>query len=442
MKLPLPRSRRAQIALAAVVLVGALATLTPWLDGLRPSSPDDLLRQRFRVTSAGDTGPGSLREAIFAADRAGRAARIELDVPRIVLQSPLPPLLNPNGIVIDGMRARTQIVSHQAGGAVFDVSAPHSSILGVRITGSVGPAVLARSSDFKVRGITIENSAVGIFLVDGAGQLSVTDSSFRRNVVGIHLSGGIRQITIQNNTFEGHRNAAIWAVAPKPHEIGGAVQIDVIRNRFAADVRPVVLFNVSARVDDNAFQDAHHSAVHVSGATVAIRRNRVREGRGFGAEVVGVSSGLIASNEIDHNCAGGVLVRGSANTQILSNRIYANGSGIVIVSGSAVNPSRVTDNLVARNQLDGLHLIGASPLVERNQLLQNQRAGLRISRLNAGRLLDQISRPELASNTLEGNGSNEQTDTYDPGRSDTETSPADCAWRIGRPAGPVASRVN
>lgn len=441
MKLPWPRQRRAQVPTAAVALVGVLATTTPWLDSLRPSSPDGLLTERFRVNSDADSGPGTLREGIFAADRSGRAARVQLDVGRIVLESPLPPLLNPNGIVIDGARSRTQIVSRQAGGPIFDVSAPQSAILGLRITGAAGPAVLARSSGLKLQDVVIENSAVGVYVVEGAGQVSVTDSSFRDNVVGIHLPGDIRQVTIRNNTFEGHRDAAIWAVARTPQTVGGQVQLDVVRNQSVGDAKPVVLFNVSARIDDNVFQDAHSSAIYVSGSTAVIRRNRVRAGRRFGVEVLALSSGLIASNEIDHNCAGGVLVRASRNTQIISNRIYANGSGIVIVSGEPANPSRVTDNLVARHQLDGLHLIGASPLVERNQVLQNRRAGLRISTLNAGGRLALMSNPRLAFNRVSGNGTDEQTDAYDPGPSGAEVPPTDCAWRIGRHMTPVASPV-
>ena len=443
MNLPLPRTRGAQAASAAVVLIGILAAAAPWLERWRPPSPDSFLTERFRVTSAADAGPGTLREGIFAADRANRAARVELNVGRIVLESPLPPLLNPNGIVIDASLSHTQIVSRQAGdGPVLDVAAPQSAILGLRITGAVGPAVLARAGGLKMHNVTVEDSAVGVHVVEGAGQLSVTDSLFRRNAVAIHLPGDMRHVTIQNNKFEGHRDAAIWAVARSRKPVGAPVQLEVVHNHSSGDAGPLVLVNVNARIEDNLFQDARTSAAYVSGSTTTVvRNNRMRAGRGFGIEVIGVGSGLIANNEIDHNCAGGVLIRAAHNTQIVSNRIYANGSGIVIVSGDPANPSRVTDNFVAHHQLDGLHLIGASPLVERNHLVQNQRAGLRLSRMSSSGRIVSMSKPRLLLNILHGNSTNEQVDEYVSG-SAAAASPSDCAWRLGRTTLLALQRVN
>ena len=442
MKWPLPQTRRTRVTSATVVFIGALAAAAPWVERWRPSSPDNFLTDRFSVTSDADAGPGTLREGIFAADRAGRAARVELKVARIVLESPLPPLLNPNGVIIDASRSHTQIVSRQGGeGPVIDVAAPHSAILGLRITGGAGTAVLARASDLKMRDVTIEDSAVGVYLVEGAGRLSVSDSFFRRNAVAIHLPGNIREVTIQNNRFERHRTAAIWAVAPSPLPVGTSVQLDVVHNQSSADSGPLVVVNVNARIEDNLFQNAGMSAAYVSGSTTTvIRRNRIRAGRGFGVEVIGIGSGLIADNEIDHNCAGGVLVRASHDTQIVSNRIYANGSGIVIVSGAGT-PSRVTDNFVAHHQLDGLHLIGASPLVERNHLLQNQGTGLRMSRLSSNGRVVSMSQPHLLLNVVNGNGTDAETDAYEPGSATAATPPGDCAWRLGRGAAQLALQV-
>ena len=440
---PLLRTRRARVTSATVALVGTLAAAAPWLERWRPSSPDSFLTDRFRVTSGADAGPGTLREGIFAADRAGRAARVELDVARVILESPLPPLLNPDGVTIDASRLHTQIVSRQGGeGPVIDVAAPQSAILGLRITGGAGAAVLARASGLKMRDVTIEDSAVGVYLVEGAGQLSVSDSVFRRNSVAIHLPGDVRDVTIQNNTFERHRTSAIWAVAPSPLPVGTRVQLDAVHNQFSGDSGPLVVVNVNARIEDNLFQNAGMSAAYVSGSTTTvIRGNRIRSGRGFGVEVIGISSGLIANNEIDHNCAGGVLARASHNTQIVSNRIYANGSGIVIVSGEPGAPSRVTDNLVAHHQLDGLHLIGASPLVERNHLLQNQRTGLRMSRLSANGRAVSIPQPHLLLNVVKGNGTDEETDAYEPGPAAATAPPGDCSWRLGRSATQLALQV-
>jgi hypothetical protein len=288
-----------------------------------------------------------------------------------------------------------------------------------------------RSGGLKLRDVIVEDSAFGVYLLEGTGRLSVSDSSFRRNGIAIHLPGDVTQVTVQNNKFESQRDAAIWTVARVAPPVGAPMQLAVVHNESRSDAQPLVLINVTAQVEDNVFSDARTSAVYVSGSTAVIRHNRMRAGRGFGVEAVELVSALIASNEVDHNCAGGILVRESRNTQIVSNRLYANGSGIVLVSGEPASPNRVADNLVAQHQLDGLHVIGASPLVERNQLLQNQRAGLRISTLNAGGELLFFSNPRLTLNVVSGNGTDEQADEYAAGKAGAATPPSDCSWRLG-----------
>jgi len=428
-------TRRLKTAFALILVIGAIAVCAPWLEQWRPPSPDKYLSRRFRVTSSADAGPETLREAIFAADHASGASWIDVNVGRVELETPLPPLLNPDGIVIDGTRWHTKITARQSGqDALIDVASPDSALLGLTITGAAGAAVLVRSERVRLRNVSIEDSAIGLFLADGAHTLSVDDSSFQRNVTGIQLPGDITGITLQNNQFKGHRRAAIWAVARTPLPAGRPGQLAVIRNVSSGDSQPIVLVNVSGRIEDNVFEDATSPAVFVSGSSALIRRNRIRTGRSFGIELTNVVSGLIAHNEIDHNCWGGIMVRASGNTQLLSNRIYSNGSGIVVLSGETTGMNRVTDNLVTSHEVDGIQVIGASPLIEKNQLLQNRKAGLRLSTMTTLGQRRVVSKPTLLNNRIAGNGVDEQADIYetDPGAVPAPRS-NDCAWRLGQP---------
>src|SRR5437660_9171159 len=97
----MPHNRRNLLALGAVALLGLLAVMQYWVASRRPLSPELSAAQELQVISDADRGPGSLREAIFTADSAHQRVRILLRVSRIVLQSPLPPLVNPRRVIIE-----------------------------------------------------------------------------------------------------------------------------------------------------------------------------------------------------------------------------------------------------------------------------------------------------------------------------------------------------
>ena len=63
-------SKRMAAAWAAGLLAGLLAVAAPWLERFRPISMGEQATYEFHVTSSADIGTGSLREAIFLADRA------------------------------------------------------------------------------------------------------------------------------------------------------------------------------------------------------------------------------------------------------------------------------------------------------------------------------------------------------------------------------------
>jgi hypothetical protein len=420
---------------AAVGLAGLLAVSARSLDRLRLPSLERLAVDEFLVTSGADSGPGSLREGIFAADRAGKRARIVVVASQIVIETPLPPLVNPNGIVIDASRSHARLIvsSPPGSGPIIDVTTENSEIVGLRIAGAPDEAILVRVRGTRLQDVTIEKSRGGVYVADSASDFSVSDSLFRDNAVGIRVPSGPRGVFIQNNRFERHRQAAIWAVAPAPDSAAESGGLIIARNHFTADERSLLVINVGSRIERNQIDSARSSAIQVSGAPAVLQANRIRAGFGFGIEALDLASGLIADNEIDHNCAGGILIRASRNTSVTANRVYANATGIVVVYGNPISPTVIDDNLVTDQMLDGLQVIGGSPILRRNQLLQNHRAALRLSSSVDASKRVLTPDPRLDSNIIHGNGSDEpQHDNYRATSSDQTAQQPGCSWRLGR----------
>lgn len=418
----------------ALMVAGMLAVSSHWLKYLRLTPPELAAASVYRVTTGADAGPGSLREGILAADRAEGRARVIVDVTRITVETPLPPLVNPEGVIIQASASGgvTLDASRLKGGPVLDLIAPECILVGLRIEHAPDEAILIRRGRARLRNVMVTDSEVGVYQAEGAADLVVEGSTFERNSVGAHLAADGAPVKLLHNTFVGHRNAAVWAVAATPPLSTRTDGLEIFRNRFTGDYQPVVLFNVQARVDANTFEDAHAAAVYADGARVSITSNRMRAGRNFGIQVEHSDYGLIAHNEVDHNCSGGMMVRNARNTVVSANRVYANGYGIIVIDGNPVSPNTITGNLVAQHVEDGLYVIGSSPMLRHNRLLQNRKAGLRLSSLETvGRLL-MIPDPLLDANLVSGNGHDDiQRDDYvAAGREMRLATPADCSWRL------------
>jgi nitrous oxidase accessory protein NosD len=434
------RGRLAGSVWTAVGFAAFLAISARWLGDWRLPSPDRAGGSVFRVTSGADAGPGSLREGIFAADRAGVRARIRIDVARITVQTPLPPLLNPAGIVIDGAAAGAVLDGTAlAEGPVLDLMAPDCLIVGLRIQNARGEALLVRQRA-RIDRVTIANSQIGVYQTDGAGDLTIEGSTFERNTVGIQTGSSAWPITLRNNRFQNHRRAAIWAVRAEPPPSDGRAALQIVRNTFIGDRQSIVALNTPARIERNTFAEIQAAAVYASGSSVVIAANRIRSGRNFGVYLERAHHSLVADNELDHNCSGGVMARHSHDLRVTLNRVYANGYGIIVVEGSQVAPSILADNLIAQQAEDGIYVIGSSPMVRRNRLLQNRKAGLHLSSLTTTDGAFVLADPLLDGNVLSGNGADEVLrDHYaPPPREMGAEEPGDCAWRVNGGALQVA----
>lgn len=401
-------SRRNQLALGAVVLFGLLAILQQSLSTRRPLSAWLRANQDFVVTSAADRGPGSLREAIFAADSAKQRARILLRSNRIVLESPLPPLVNPDGVIVEVDSGTAEIdASHIGFGPVFDIDAPNSDINGVAVSNAPDQAVLVRKSGFRLSNASLVACDVGLYASEGASDLVAENSRFEMNRIGIELSAYNSGTILRNNQFRGHENAAIWAVRGSQREIPQSSEVELKGNHFDGDRLSVVLGNFPALVEANEFVKAREAALYLTGRGATVRGNRIRNGAGIGVFAHTSQETVIESNEVDHNHALAVLVRSSSNDVVQKNRLYDNGYGIAFVLGDRQRPNIAADNTLLSQQFDGIILIGDSPVIRGNRLLSNNLAGLRILdfvSLTGNRV---VSEPFLGDNALAGNKLNE-----------------------------------
>jgi parallel beta-helix repeat protein len=391
-------------AWACVFLLGLLSLALPMLASLRPAPPELQAVREIRVGSGADAGPGSLREAIFAADRASERARVLIEVPGITLKTPLPPLINPKGIVLDAESSRCEIdAGALAGVPVIDVAAPHSVVSGLRIRGAAGQALLIHAEGVALRRIAVRESNLGVFVTEGSDDFRLDEAEFEGNVIGLQLPPGPLRARVRNNRFQGHTRAAVWAVAPRSTPAPGARVIDLRGNRFDRDAIGVVLINVPGRVERNQFSGERVAAVYLTGAGAAVRWNRISAGERFGVYADATEGTPIEENELDHNDAGGVLVRSARDTLVRGNRLYDNGYGIVVLFGSRTSPNTLAGNLILQQRHDGLYVVGGSPVVRENQVRNSGGAGLRVLDFIWGERPREVAEPLLAENILTGN---------------------------------------
>jgi len=399
------RGRRYPLVLVAVVWLGFLAVFEKPLAERRPTPPELRAGAEFVVTSPNDAGPGSLREAIFAADRAQTRARVRIRARRIVLETPLPPLINPEGVVIDAPDPDTEIDARALpDGPVLDLAAPRSVVHGLRIRGAAGSGILVRAPGARLTKVALLDCGVGVQLAEGVDDLVVEESSFEENGTGVRLAAGTSGVSVSQNGFRKHDQAAVWAVAPSPPLRPTAPALVLRQNRFEDDRISVVLINVPAQVEENRFARAGEAAVYLSGPGV-VRRNRIQAGSRVGMYADAADGAQIEDNEFDHNLAVGVLLRQGRGAGVLRNRVYENGYGIAVVFGDRGGPNVVAENLVLSQREDGLYVVGGAPVLRGNRALRNRGAGLRVLDYVPLRGPRVTGDPLLQDNVFQENGS-------------------------------------
>jgi hypothetical protein len=241
------------LAAASLAAAGLASTGAPALAWSRPA---------LLVTSLRDSGPGTLRAAIIAANTTprGRSAVIDFSVHGVItLARALPAVIRP--VTIDGTTAPThasggapvvEVNCHGHRGLVFAAGARGSQLLGLAVGAARGNGVTLRAGSITLNGDYLGLNLYGGPLGDGGSGLYVTssgnqigrntsgDSGVVANVIsanhgsGIVLAGGYRNTIAANRigtTPSGHsglgnRGDGISLIGSSRNEIGGTEYVD------------------------------------------------------------------------------------------------------------------------------------------------------------------------------------------------------------------------
>lgn len=207
----MPSGTRARALLAAATLV-ALVALPPLLS--RPA-----LAATFTVTTLADDGPGSLRQAIAAANATPGDDLITFaaatDGGALALASPLPAIGSGGALAIQGNGAARTTIDGAGVGPIFTVAAGATATIGgVTLTGGDGGSGGAISNagaltvrESLIRGNEATNGG-GIYNPAGA-RLTLISSAVAANAatVGGGIFGFGAAITLVNSTVSGNAAA-------------------------------------------------------------------------------------------------------------------------------------------------------------------------------------------------------------------------------------------
>ncbi|MGH8303232.1 MAG: right-handed parallel beta-helix repeat-containing protein, partial [Steroidobacteraceae bacterium] len=365
------------ISIAVFVGVAALI-VAGWSLEARHSGPESLSNTlSLHVTNGTDRGSGTLREALFVAATAPAAVRISLDVPRISLTTALPPIVNPHGLSIVAGQGGSIIDAHALReGPVLDVAAANVSLQGLAISHCANAAILVRAVHFSLQSTTLDTFDIGVDVAQNAHGLLLERNRFIDDRIGIRFTAASPDTTVAGNQFTGEREAGVWAVRGDTDLQAGS--ISVRGNQFDRDHTAIIAGNISILIDRNAITGAPAAAVDLIGAGAVVRHNRVSNGAGMGIIADGAQAAVIESNELNALAAYGIMIRGSSNVLVRANRVYDCAYGMAFVLGDARNPSTAVDNVIIEPRYDGIDIVGDSPILRHNHVLQPRAFALRV----------------------------------------------------------------
>lgn len=395
------RSHRQAIALVAGLALAAV--FVRWAAPRRPALEDLRGARRFVVTSPRDTGGGSLREAIYAADAAEDPVVIKLLVRRIVPATPLPPLSNPRGVSFEAEGVELDARRLGAETALY-VESPGTVVRGLKVSGAAGAGIVVHARGVRLRNIEASRCADGVVILDGSRDVTIEGARFDGNGAGVRVHPGATRVTLRGNHFAAHEQAAIWDVRPEPAAAErGDPELLVRGNTFESDRISLIVVNVPTRIEGNELVRAREAAAYLGGPHLLVRDNRIRAGQ-HGLLLVEADDAVVEKNELDHVAAIGIVVHGGRGTTVRENRFFENGYGISLVRGEGGRPNVVAKNILLSQRFDGLLLLGSSAMLQGNRVLGSRYASVRILRLVPWQGPAVPSAPLLSENTFEGNG--------------------------------------
>lgn len=398
-------SRQLTATLGVLAFIGIAAVAYPYV-AERVLERQAATPSELTVINPADSGPGTLRAAIFSALRSGQRSDIVLVASRVQLNTPLPPLAGVRGLTISGAGGSHRIdAENLRAGAVLDLRSNGIVLENFEITNARDRAINLQAGSLTVRRLTLTASGIGINAVD-APNLRIVNSHFEDNRIGINIGNAGVSGVITDNRFQANREAAVWAVDPTATEAADPA-LAINDNDFADDRYGIVAGNIPLRIAANRIESPRAAGVLLLGRFPDVIGNRIRNGAAMGIVAVEASDGRVVDNEIDHNDAVGILLRATANLSVSGNQVYENGYGIVAVLGERGGGTSVSSNVVLSNRVDGIVVVGDSSIVQRNRVLDNRGAGLRVLDLVYPDSSRVTANPLLTDNVLEDNGVNQ-----------------------------------
>lgn len=368
--------RRPILAIAIFLGVAALVVAGRSLENRRTARDPLSNSLSISVTNGADRGAGSLREALFVVATAPGRARIALDVPRITLETVLPPIVSSHGVTIVARRGGSEIDARAIGsGPVFDVVSANTSLDGIVIQNCPAAAILVRAARFSLENATVEGCDVGVDVAEGAHDLLLERNSFIHDRLGVRFASASPDTAVIANQFLGEKDAGIWAVRGEPR-LGGAISVS--GNRFEQDHAGLVVGNIAIVIGQNEITGSQAEGIDLVGAGTVVRGNHLSGGAGMGIIAEGARAAVIESNEIDRFPAYAILVRGSRDVLVRDNRLYYCAYGIGFVLGDSRYPSTAVGNIIMEPRYDGIDVLGDAPILRRNRVLGPHAVALRV----------------------------------------------------------------
>ena len=363
----------------------------------KPSGED------FVVSSPGDAGPGSLRDAILAADRLSERARIVIGSRRITIESALPALVNPHGISIEaGPHAGIIDAARQSKGVTLQINSPSSTLRGLSIVNAREIAIVVAAPAAELDTVAVSNSKIGILLGAAAKGCVIRKSSFEHEDTAITAETGVRDVTVVDSAFRANTRAGFWFVGePDTGETSPSYSVRLIGDTFDENAAGVVVANRPTLIQGSHFIGNRESAIMILGGAARIQDDDIRSSAGTAISVTDGNAVWVMHNVLDANRASAIMVRDSQAT-IEGNKIQENAFGIVTIS-NGTSDTMIRDNWLSKNSADAITVIGGSPQVQHNQMLSNGGAGLRILDLVTARGVLKAT-PHLETNVFKDNG--------------------------------------
>jgi hypothetical protein len=393
----------------SLLLLAAVVTLrSPDANG----TPTPAAAAELVVSSARDAGPQTLRDAILAADRLSGHAHILVRAKLIALDSPLPALINPRGVDLEvAADSGTLDADHLASGVVLQINSPGSALKGLHIVHAHGTAILVNAPGVQLDSVIIGDSKAGILVNAAARGCAIRASTFERDETGVIAETGVRDLTVLGGVFRDNTRAAIWSVAapakgaaaPDAGTEGNRPQepVRIIDGVFERNAAGVVIANQPVFLQKDRFLGSHDSAVLILSGAARIEDSEIRDSGGTALSVTAGKSVHITHNTLANNPKVAIMMRDSDVT-IENNTLSHNGFGIVSILTEGSLTPQIRGNLITGTTGDGITVIGGSPRLERNQVLDGAGAGLR--------LLDVVqpngglkATPTLEANVFKGN---------------------------------------